>query len=425
LAGNDEMRVRTFFVLAIVAREVFSFWTGHPYDFELWVRTGYWVVRGVSPYGLVPPAPGVSFVSNISAGGNPTIAYLPFWPLLLGGLYEVYALLGSASPFVYYFLIKQPIIICDVLLAYFLYRYVEKRGSNQASFVLKLWLFSPFNIVLSAIWGMWDAIPMLFVVLALSVRPGAYRGIWSGVATFAKSIPLIYAIPLARGPKPLRNLALALGIPVVASLAIVWLAGWEITSFQIAVQSTLARGGSSLSLWETAYYLNSVGVISNSALNLFISTGYLWIPAVAIATLVAYRWFGFETERGMIQSMLLITLTFLLLRGVVNEQYALYLYALALIDVALWSPQRKRVLLAGIAVVLMFNVTNVLLFIRYVAPVFPQALTMEANIVAAIYPERTALLFLEAVAFWAVEIYYFYSLVKERHLRTEDALLAA
>ncbi len=413
------MKVRVLLVLGLLAREAFSFWTGHPFDFEIWVRTGYWVGHGVSPYLPMPPAPGLSFANDFGGPGlNPLVGYLPFWPVLMGALYKLYVVIGSPSRFVYYFLLKQPSIVCDVLLAYYLYRYVERRGSNQASFVLKLWLFSPLNIVLSAVWGMWDAVPLLFVALALTARPGAYRGVWSGIATFAKSIPIIFAIPLASGPKPWRNLALALGIPVLASLAIVWLAGWQITSFQIAVQSTLSRGGSSLSLWETVYYLNSVGVVSNSVLNLFSSTGYVWIAAVAVATVLAYRWFGFDTERGVIQSMLLITLTFLLLRGVVNEQYALYFYALALIDVALWSPQRRRLVLVGIAAVFLFNFTNVLLFIRYVTPIVPQALTIEANIVAKISPERNGLLFLEAVVFWVVEIYDFYWLARERNVRT-------
>ena len=420
------MRIRALLVAAILVREAFSFWTGHPFDFEIWVRTGYTVGHGTSPYLPMPYVPGLSFASDFGGPGlDPLIGYLPFWPVLLGGIYKLYVLIGSPSRFVYYFLLKQPIIACDVLLGYYLYRYVERRGSNEASFVLKVWLFSPLNIVFSAIWGMWDAIPMLFVVFALMARPGAYRGAWSGLATFAKSIPIIFAIPLSWGPNKVRNLGLALGIPVVASLAIVWLAGWQVTSFQIAVQSTLARGGSSLSLWETVYYLNSIGLISNSVLNSFVSTGYVWILAVAIATVLAYRWFGFDTERGVIQSMLLLTLTFLLLRGVVNEQYALYFYALALIDVALWSPERRRLVLVGIAAVLMFNATNVLLFIRYVAPIVPQALTIEANLVAKIGPERNALLFLEAVVFWVVELYYFYSLVKERNVRTEDALLGA
>jgi hypothetical protein len=406
-----------------MAREVFSFWTGHPYDFELWVRTGYWVVRGVDPYTYVYPAPGLSFVSNIGAGGNPTIAYLPFWPLLLGGLYEVYALLGSPSPLFYYFLLKQPIIICDVLVAYFLYRYLERRGSDKARFVLIAWLFSPFNIILSGIWGMFDAIPMLFVVLALTARPGAYRGVWAGLATFAKSIPLIYTIPLSSGPKPLRNFALALGTPVVASLLALWLTGWSVSVFGTTLQSTLAKGGLSLSLWEVLSYLNTVGVLPTSALGAYSLSGYVWIAGVGVATLLGYKWFGYDTERGVVQSMLLITLAFLLLRGQVNEQYFVYLFGLMLIDVAMWSPQRRGLFFVSLALILSVTVTNDVLLLRFLSPVYPHALVIEANIIAAINPERNALLFLEAMGICLVNIYYFFTLSKERHSRTADALL--
>ncbi len=372
----------------------------------------------------MPVAPGVSFANDFGGGGNAAIGYLPFWPILLGALYEFYAFLGSPSPFVYYFLLKQPVIICDVLLAYFLYRYLDRRGSDKASFVLKVWLFSPFNILLSGIWGMFDAIPMLFVVFALTARPGAYRGIWAGMATFAKSIPVIYAIPLARGPKPLRNLALAIGIPAVASLAIVWLTGWSFSVFGSTVQSTLGTGRLSLSLWEVLFYLNYIGAIPNSTLDFFGWAGYIWIAAVGIAIILAHRWFGFDTERGIVQSLILVTLTFLLLRGQVNEQYALYLFALALIDVAMWSPQRRNLILASVAAVLMFNVTNDLLLIRYLSPIIPQALAIESSIIAKINPERNTMLFFEGMAFWAINVYYFYLLYKERHARTEDALLA-
>ncbi len=234
---------------------------------------------------------------------------------------------------------------------------------------MKVWLFSPFNIIVSAFWGMFDSIAVLFVLLALSVRPGAYRGFWAGVATFAKSIPVIYAIPLSRGPNPLRNLALAVGVPVVATLGIVWLMGWPFSAFGTTMQSTLATGRQSLSAWEVMFYLNSLGWIPNSAIDFYYQWGgYIWIAAVALATVLSYKWFGFDTERGLIQSMLLITVTFLLLRGQVNEQYALYLFALALIDVAMWSPQRRKLVFASIAAVLIYHVTNDLLLIRYRGP---------------------------------------------------------
>jgi hypothetical protein len=372
----------------------------------------------------MPPAPGLSFANDFGGTAHPAIGYLPFWPILLGALYEFYAFLGSPSPYLYYFLLKQPAIIGDILLAYFLYRYLERRGSDRASLVLKVWLFSPFNILLSGIWGMFDAISILFLVFALTARPGAYRGMWEGVATFAKSIPVIYTIPLARGPKPLRSLALALGIPVVASLVIVWLTGWSFSVFGSTMQSTLGTGRLSLSLWEVPFYLNYIGTIPDSALGFFAWAGYVWIAAVAIATLLAYRWFGFDSERGIVQSLILITLTFLLLRGQVNEQYALYLFALALIDIAMWSPQRWKLFLASVAALLAFHVTNDLLFIRYLAPVIPQALTMEAKIISTIDLERNTLLFFEGMAFWAINVYYFYSLFRERHLRTRDVPLA-
>ena len=423
--GQGVIKLRVLLVLGFAIREAFSFWTGHPFDFEIWVRTGYWVAHGVSPYGNMPFAHGVSFADDFGPGFGAAVGYLPLWPILVGTLYDLYVLLGSISPYVYYFMLKQPIIICDVLLAYFLFRYVARRGSEKSWLVLKVWLFSPFNVILSGIWGMFDAIPVLFVILALTARPGAYRGMWAGMATFAKSIPVIYTIPLARGPKPFKNLALALGIPVAASLAAVWLTGWSFSVFGTTVQSTLGAGRLSLSLWEVVFYLNYIGAVPASALIGFFSwAGYVWIAAVAIATVVSFKWFGFETERGIVQSLIFITLTFLLLRGQVNEQYALYLYALALVDIAMWSPQRKRLLAASLVAILMFHATNDVLFIRYLAPIYPQALTLEANIIKAIAPERNAMLFLEAMVFWMLNVYYFYALARERYRRTEDPPLA-
>ncbi len=414
-------KIRLLLLTGFLIREAFSFWTGHPFDFEIWVRAGYWVSRGVSPYSDMSFAPGVSFADDFGYSFGAAIGYLPFWPILVAGLYKLYVLLGSPSSFVYYFLIKQPIIICDVLAGYVLYRYTERRGSNKASFALKVWLFSPFNVIVSAIWGMFDSIAVLFVLLALTARPGAYRGIWAGLATFAKSLPVIFTVPLSRGPMSLRNLALAIGIPVVASLAIVWLMGWPFSAFGITIQSTLPTGRQSLSAWEVMFYLNSIGWIPDSSLNFYYQWGgYIWIVAVGTATVLAYRWFGFDTERGVIQSMLLITITFLVLRGQVNEQYALYLFALALIDIALWNPQRKRLLFALVAAVLLYHLTNDPLLIRYVAPVYPHVLTIEGDLISAVNPERNFLLFFWAMVFWLLNVYFFVTLYRKRHDRTAD-----
>src|SRR5690242_239167 len=115
------MRVRTFLIIGILVREAFSFWTAHPFDFEIWVRTGYSVANGMSPYNSMPYLPGLSIADDFGGGFNAAIGYLPLWPLVLGAIYEIYSLGGSGNRFVYYFMIKQPIIFADVFLAFLLF----------------------------------------------------------------------------------------------------------------------------------------------------------------------------------------------------------------------------------------------------------------------------------------------------------------
>jgi hypothetical protein len=417
------MRVRTLLVLGILVREVLSFWTGHPFDFEIWVRTGYWVVRGLSPYAPLPYAPGVSFASDFGNGSNPAIGYLPFWPLLLGAIYELYSGVGFGDRFVYYFLLKQPIIFADVLLAFLLFVYVRRQNPELAPKVMALWLFSPITIIISAIWGTFDSMAMSLVMLALLAPAGRARSAWSGLATFVKSIPVIYILPLSYSrERRWAGFAVALGIPVLSTVAIVYLAGWPVTGLHYTVLSTLANTlhvyGFPLSLWGTWVFLNSQNVISDPTFYSVINWGaYLWIPAVVVASLAARSWFGSDSERGVVQSLLLITLTFLLVRGQVNEQYSLYLLALLLVDASLWNPERMKLFYLVSAVVLAAIVTNNVLLIRFLSPVYPNALQLEASLISSTGQLRNFLLYAEGLAFSGLNLWYLAALIKERRPR--------
>jgi len=118
-----------------------------------------------------------------------------------------------------------------------------------------------------------------------------------------------------------------------------------------------------------------------------------------------------------VQSLLFITLTFLLVRGQVNEQYSLYLLALLLIDAALWNPQRMRLFYAVSGVVLAAIVTNNILLIRFVAPIYPNALQIETNLIASVNELRNVLLYIEGLAFSGLNLWYLAALVKERRPR--------
>src|SRR5207237_4392986 len=94
---------RGLLLVGLAIREAFSFWTGHPYDFEVWLRNAYFVSQGANPYSaFMPPVPGLSFTylnENL-----PGVGYLPLWPLTLAGLYRLYAIHPGMSRLVLYFL---------------------------------------------------------------------------------------------------------------------------------------------------------------------------------------------------------------------------------------------------------------------------------------------------------------------------------
>ena len=66
------------------------------------------------------------------------------------------------------FIIKTPIIIADILIAILLYKMIKSRSNeSNARYAYWAWLLNPFVICISALWGMFDPIPILFVLLSL------------------------------------------------------------------------------------------------------------------------------------------------------------------------------------------------------------------------------------------------------------------
>ncbi len=195
-------------VAGLLVREAFSFWTGHPYDFEVWIRTGYEVAHGTNPYnGFWPAVPGVSF--SYFSTTLPAAAYLPFWSELLGGLYRVWEAVGDGNRFVLYFLLKQPGILADVASAYLLSRLAQRWTANArtALAVLSFWSFFPYAIVITAIWGQFDSIVVVVLLALLYARGPLERNLGIGLGILVKWLTVIL-LPLEvlreRGARRLR-----------------------------------------------------------------------------------------------------------------------------------------------------------------------------------------------------------------------------
>jgi hypothetical protein len=369
-------------VAGLLIREAFSFWTGHPFDFELWVRLGYGILHGANPYGILPAVPGLSFAYSFSTVATPTISYLPFWPLVTGAVYLLYTAVGFGDRFVLYFLLKQPVILGDVLLGYLLYRFILPDSEEGAKWALRLWMFLPLTIIISGVWGTFDSLAMCFVMLSITSGALLTRSGWGALGVFAKSIPLIYVLPLLppdRKRWPGTVLALS---SVFAISGLIFLAsGWGLSSIGGTLTNATQKIGESMSLWELPYFLSTLGVPTASLLPILSDLGLLWIPSVLVATILGSRRFGTRGNYALVQTMLLSTLAFLIFRAQVNEQYTIYLFALGIVDVALWHPERKRFLLLAILVVSAFLVVNNNFMIRFLAPVYPSAVDIDVAIV--------------------------------------------
>ncbi|HUK28803.1 MAG TPA: hypothetical protein VLV31_10295 [Candidatus Acidoferrales bacterium] len=412
-------RIVALLVLGLMIREAFSFWTGHPFDFELWVRLGYAVNHGGDPYGILPPAPGLSFANLFSSDSTPTIAYLPFWPLLTGLMYATYSMIGLNDRFLYYFLLKQPVIIGDVTLAYLLYSYISSRKPGASgAWVILFWLFSPFTIMLSGVWGMFDSIAICFIILSASAVSRVKSGLWAGLGVFAKSVPIIFVTPLTlrniRNGKSIVAIVVALTLPLSLSAAVFLVMRWPVTLVNSTIASTAGKGGWSMSIWDVFFYVNSLGWLPSSAPLLYGALGLVWIPALLVFTWVAIRRFRTDTDEGLFQALLVCALIFLIFKARVTEQYALYLLALAAIDVALWNPQRKTLLTLTTIVAIIYLVVNNYFLIRFLSPIYPGYVNFENAMIAPFSNLITIFHVIAGTAFTVLNVKYLLNLLGGR-----------
>jgi len=128
--------------------------------------------------------------------------------------------------------------------------------------------------------------------------------------------------------------------------------------------------------------------------------------------LVAFKRFRFDTDYGIVQSLLVVTLVFLIFRARVTEQYAIYLFALSAIDVAVWNPKRKKTLLLMMAVALIYLISNNYFLIRFLSPINPNFLQIESALSQSIGPIRYALNFLAGTLFTLLNVWYLVAILR-------------
>ncbi len=382
LARALSSRAGTFLLGGLLLRELFSFWTGHPYDFEVWIRTGYQVSRGANPYnGFLPAVPGVSF--SYTSASISSASYLPLWPLTLGGLYRLWDFVGGGNRFVLYFLLKQPGILADVGTAYILYRLALRWAFDEraALGLLVFWSFFSYAVIITAIWGQFDSIVVLVLLGTLWFRGSLSRNVLYGIGIFAKWVTVIF-LPLEfLRERRFRRFAMLTALAVPAALTALAFAaeGWSIAFLGPVSGSQVHGGGLGMNL---AFLLSLPYVVSVLSLvpGFYTLVQYAWIPGVIVAGWAAARWVSENDARSELRALMLIVTAFLLLRWGLYEQYMLFLFAPAALDAATFHPGRRALLWFTVALSMLYLLVNNDLGMRFLAPADPGILTFTTSI---------------------------------------------
>ncbi len=280
----------------------------------------------VNPYGRLPYVQGLSFSPYPTTG---SISYPPFSAFIFGLTYRLYVLLGEPSRFLYYFLLKQPMVLADVGVAVVLAKIILISGDTRASRTAFLvWLYFPLGIIISSMWGQLDPISLFLSLLAIYFflaskwLPSAAM---LGLAIYLKTLPIVF-LPVFLMQLRTRNIRLSyslvsLVIPIAGTLgpALAFSWGYDAMynnlSFQVAIPSTGA-----MSVVGFVYV-----ALPFSSLALYV-TGSIWIPVLLVT--YVYAW---KRRLSLFHSLLIVIVAFSISRPFLPEQWSIYPLALLLL----------------------------------------------------------------------------------------------
>jgi hypothetical protein len=330
-------------LLGTLIREVLAPFTGHPFDFELWIRDGYYVSQGEDPYLPTNPVP------NLSIPGTnvlPSIGYPPVWPFVNAAIYLIYSHLGINDRFLYYFMLKQPMIAGDLIAALLIHRIVLGESGNGvlATKAARFWLFCPYTIIISSVWGQFDQLALdLILVSILLVRKTSRGALVEASGILLKAIPIIF-LPIFsllqdRDLKrkilyALTTLLVVLGVSVIP---FVFPPKWSFPALFGAGTAEVLRVGTSVNYWMILYAYSAVfnGTLSSWEILFVEVMEFAWIPSVLLASFLVVRRFKKAhipiTTGRLVLASLFVLMIFYLTRTRITEQYVIYFIGLGII----------------------------------------------------------------------------------------------
>jgi len=200
------MKLRYILIIGILIRLCIMPFFAHPYDMQSWHQMSEKIVEGVSPtslwptpvwaYTMFPVAHLNNWVSTSFNVGPMPIDVVPPEarpPPEAGVTY----IPGPA----FNFILKSPILIFDVLVAFIVYEITSTlmKKRKLAEKAALLWFLNPCSIWISGAWGMMDSLPVLFTlasVFFILKKRVELSSFCLALAVGSKLYPILLLVPI-------------------------------------------------------------------------------------------------------------------------------------------------------------------------------------------------------------------------------------
>ncbi len=276
---EGKKRYIALFVGLFTFEALLSFYSGLPYDMNVWFKTGSWLNQGINIY--LP---------------NDHLGYPPLWALWCGVAYKLYTYVAYNFE-IWRFIIKLPMIFAHLVLAYLVGSFAAKRFNiKTGQKILIITLLWSFFIYIGALWGQINVISALLTFIAFyAVSTGRNKtsALALGVAITLKIYPIVtlpafFAFWLKKtGTKKASVYALsACLVPIVFSLLVFMTFQWDILYFLKTVfywapiydANPVQLSGGCMNIWS---FFGIIGI----NISQFWILRFVWVPVVAIGSI--------------------------------------------------------------------------------------------------------------------------------------------
>ncbi|MGD0749819.1 MAG: hypothetical protein ABSA23_00245 [Anaerolineales bacterium] len=391
---------------SIFLQVVLAYFFGHAYDTRIHMATGYLVGTGQNPYITQNLA---AVFHNTTFESITTLGYPPPWALVLGLVYLVsYRIIPDFL--LYNLAIKLPIIASNICLAYCVL-YILRKSGAQEKVSRTAWiflLFNPFLLLTSSAWGQFDSVVALLSILSLFLLSEGgliIPAILLALAISLKPIalPLILVICIFLTGRSLRHtlryfaiFTLSILLFCVAPFIIL---RWNPSEIFLHWNSQFVVGGG-LSFMTFLEYVKWTYQLPGQWWFL----GWLWLPALAIATLALKP--GIRGFEDLLKKSTALILVFYLCRAWLSETNINLILPMVLILVSIHALDRRTLIAIWVLPLIFsfFNTSLAQLFFPSMPGLMNLFLKWSVEFSTARYVIRTAIVLVWLLAGWWIVI---------------------